>query len=105
MQIEEPTDSEGNGNSRQGMREGWESHEGLVARSRELLPAGGCGKGLHQGWLCFEGGYSFKMRVPLPEDGWEQERGLGKVTPEQGVRESRGRHKNAAGGVQKHKIT
>lgn len=55
--------------------------KGLVPRSRELLPAALSVRSLHKACLSFEGGYSFKMRVTFPEDGWEQERGLGRVTP------------------------
>lgn len=55
--------------------------KGLVPRSRELLPAALSVRSLHKACLSFEGGYSFKMKVTFPEDGWEQERGLGRVTP------------------------
>lgn len=81
---------------------GREWERGERAGARELLQPW-AGKGFNQGWPCLEGGYSFKMRVTFPEDGWEQ--GRGKSQPQAGsVWESRGRHKNAAGDVQKLKI-
>lgn len=63
---------------------GREWERGERAGARELLQPW-AGKGFNQGWPCLEYGYSFKTRVTFPEDGWEQGRGLGKVSPKQGA--------------------